>query len=338
VLKEFVLPMRIFVYEHITGGGMLDDPQIAVLAPEGEMMLRALVDDLTAIPGVEVTALRDARLSGDLPATIHTVHTAEELWPAFRRAAGEADAVWPIAPEQDGILAGITREVIRCNRTLLGCRPDAVEIAASKRAAAEVLGRSGIPVIPVYDGENGVPPEVNEIVVKPDDGAGCQDTRLFQDRAELRDWLQTHPHPKWIFQPFVRGEAGSLSMLCCNGRARLLACNRQKVQIAGGAFRFDGVSVNAIPDRDGRYTELASRVACALPGLWGYCGVDFIESFHGPVVVEVNPRLTTSYAGLRRAIGLNPAQFVLGLPESLEWSDDPVRESRSIEVELAHAV
>jgi len=61
--------MRIFVYEHITGGGMLDDPQVAALAPEGEMMLRALVDDLMLIPGVEVTVLRDARLPDDLPAT-----------------------------------------------------------------------------------------------------------------------------------------------------------------------------------------------------------------------------------------------------------------------------
>lgn len=330
--------MKIFVYEHITGGGMLDDPQVAALAPEGEMMLRALVDDLTAIPGVEVTVLRDARLPGDLPASIHSVRTAEEFWPAFRRAAGGADAVWPIAPEQDGILARITREAIHCNRTLLGCRPDAVDIATSKRATAEVLGRAGIPVIPVYAEENEVPPEVNEIVAKPDDGAGCQDTRLFHDRTELRDWLQAHQDPKRILQPFVRGEARSLSMLCCDGRARLLACNRQKVKVTDGAFRFDGVSVNAIPDRDGRYAELASRVARTLPGLWGYCGVDFIETAGGPVVVEVNPRLTTSYAGLRHAIGLNPAKLVLGLPSALESSSDPTRESRSIEVELAHAV
>jgi predicted ATP-grasp superfamily ATP-dependent carboligase len=335
---RFALGMRIFVYEHITGGGMLDDPRVAALAPEGELMLRALVDDLTAIPGVEVTIMRDSRLAGDLPASIHAVRAVEEFWPAFRRAAGEADAVWPIAPEQDGILARITLEVISGDRMLLGCRPDAVDIATSKRATAEVLGRAGIPVIPIYTEENGVPPEVNEIVVKPDDGAGCQDTRLFQDRTELRAWLQGRPDPKRILQPFVRGEARSLSMLCCDGRARLLACNRQKVGIVDGTFRFDGVSVNAIPDRDGRYAELASRVARTLPGLWGYCGVDFIETAGSPVVVEVNPRLTTSYAGLRRAIGLNPAKLVLGLPGSLESSNDPVRESRSIEVELAHAV
>jgi predicted ATP-grasp superfamily ATP-dependent carboligase len=30
-------------------------------------------------------------------------------------------------------------------------------------------------------------------------------------------------------------------------------------------------------------------------------------------VLEVNPRLTTSYAGLRESIGANPAAWVLGM-------------------------
>jgi predicted ATP-grasp superfamily ATP-dependent carboligase len=31
------------------------------------------------------------------------------------------------------------------------------------------------------------------------------------------------------------------------------------------------------------------------------------------VVVEINPRLTTSYVGLRDSIGLNPAELALAL-------------------------
>ncbi len=58
---------------------------------------------------------------------------------------------------------------------------------------------------------------------------------------------------------------------------------------------------------------LAQRVAEALPGLWGYVGVDFILSDAGAMVLEVNPRLTTSYVGRRKSIGANPAAWVLGL-------------------------
>ena len=328
--------MRILAYEHVTGGGMLDDPRMTALAPEGEMMLRALVDDLMAVPGVEVMVMRDFRLKADVPATTRIVHTGQ-FDAVFRQAVQACDAVWPIAPEMDDILLRITREILACGRTLLGNRPDAVAIAASKRATATTLARAGIAVAPVYASERDLPPHMGEIVVKPDDGAGCQDTLLFGDRAKLRGWLREHASVKHVFQPYIHGDARSLSLLCCDGRARLLACNRQKVALEHGAFRFDGVSVNAVADADGRYAALAGNIARALPGLWGYCGVDFIEADSGPVVIEVNPRLTTSYSGLRRAIGINPAQLVLELPGSLEAAGGAVQRIRAVDVEVADA-
>ncbi len=49
----------------------------------------------------------------------------------------------------------------------------------------------------------------------------------------------------------------------------------------------------------------------ALPGLYGWVGVDFIMAEGMPMILEVNPRLTTSYCGLRAARGINPAQLLL---------------------------
>src|SRR3954468_269794 len=148
--------MRILVYEHITGGGMLDDPRMAALVPEGDAMLRALVDDLTAVPGTEVTVLRDFRLMADLPATMHIVQSGQ--FPAvFRRALSECDAVWPIAPETDGILLGITSQILTSGRVLLVSRPDAIAVAASKLATARSLARAGIAVAAVFPNESRLP-------------------------------------------------------------------------------------------------------------------------------------------------------------------------------------
>jgi predicted ATP-grasp superfamily ATP-dependent carboligase len=327
--------MRILVYEHITGGGMLDDPRIAVLAPEGDLMLRALVDDLRVIPGVEVSVLRDFRLKAHVPAESRIVRPGE-FTVVFGQAVEACDAVWPIAPETDGILFRLTQEILMRGRKLLGARLDAIAIAASKKATAVVLARAGIAVACTYSSESALPPEVSEAVTKMDDGAGCQDTFLFSDREELRTWSKAQAQAKSIFQPYIRGDARSLSILCCDGRGRLLACNRQNVQVRKGVFHFKGVAVNAIPDEGGRYSALANEVCRALPGLWGYCGVDFIEADAGPTVIEVNPRLTTAYAGLRKAIGINPAKLVLGLPGSLE-AVMPVAQHRIVDVEIAHA-
>ena len=324
--------MKILAYEHVTGGGMRGDAQMSALAPEGEAMLRALVDDLTAIPGVEVAVMRDARLGADVSANLYRIDNASDFWPVFHRAVREADAVWPIAPEQDGVLLRITDEILQAGRALLGCRPDAVKIATSKRATVDVLVRAGVAAIPTYFDERSIPPEIREIVVKPDDGAGCQETRLFRSRSRLQAWLRTNAKAGLVFQPYIDGDARSLSLLSCDGRARVLACNRQNISVVGGVFEFSGVSVGAVADPDGRYAALAGEVTRALPGLWGYCGVDFIETGLGPIVIEVNPRLTTSYAGLHRAIGINPAHLVLELPGSLDADVRSMDRMRSVEV------
>ena len=73
------------------------------------------------------------------------------------------------------------------------------------------------------------------------------------------------------------------------------------------------IEVNApVEDRDD-LAALAGRIATALPGLWGYVGVDLVMTDRGPVVLEVNPRLTTSYCGLGRALGTSVAAMVLDL-------------------------
>jgi predicted ATP-grasp superfamily ATP-dependent carboligase len=88
--------------------------------------------------------------------------------------------------------------------------------------------------------------------------------------------------------------------------------------------------VNGLRDERALFEELADDVAKAIPGLWGYVGIDLILTSSGPVVLEVNPRLTTSYIGLRKSIGRNPAELVLSLLEgnksisSALFSDEPV--------------
>ena len=73
----------------------------------------------------------------------------------------------------------------------------------------------------------------------------------------------------------------------------------------------DGITVDALDDNQGIYAGLATSVAAALPGLRGYVGIDFIATDDGPVVLEINPRLTTSYCGLGAILGTNPAELII---------------------------
>lgn len=306
--------MRIFVYEFITGGGLLGQALPQSLAREGDMMLNALVDDLTELPGIEVLTSRDPRLEPfDLPVIRVPVAWGGSALEAFQRGVRAADAVWPIAPESGGTLEKLSWEVLRASRVLLGSRPHAVRQAASKLFTARRLARTGIPVVPTYADAALIPDIPGPWVIKPDDGAGCSDTRRLPDAASARAWLESHPGGRWIAQPWLAGEPLSLSLICADGRARLLCCNRQHIGLHGESLVLEGVTVNALQDTDGGLAKLGQAVAAAFHGLWGYVGVDFILNEGEPVILEVNPRLTTSYCGLKKALGFNPAAQVMAL-------------------------
>jgi predicted ATP-grasp superfamily ATP-dependent carboligase len=57
--------------------------------------------------------------------------------------------------------------------------------------------------------------------------------------------------------------------------------------------------------------EAAARACASIPGLRGYVGVDLVLTNAGPVLIEVNPRLTTAYLGVRASINENVAALAL---------------------------
>jgi predicted ATP-grasp superfamily ATP-dependent carboligase len=62
------------------------------------------------------------------------------------------------------------------------------------------------------------------------------------------------------------------------------------------------------------YQNLIDQIAKALPELWGYIGIDLIETAEqGPLLLEINPRLTTSFVGIYPATGINVAEQVIQL-------------------------
>ena len=94
-------------------------------------------------------------------------------------------------------------------------------------------------------------------------------------------------------------------------------------------------------NRRSRAIRLARRAIGAVPGLAGFVGVDLIlgRECGCPIdtVVEINPRLTTSYVGLRALARENLAErwleAMLGQPVGpIGWREGEVRFSASGEV------
>lgn len=292
--------LKVFAFDYGCAGGPAPARPAAAQRHDGALMLHALCADLRRLPDVELLTFDDAPPRR-----------------AFERRFAErvlaADAVWPLAPMGGGVLERLSGEVLRHRRILLGSAPDTVRLLASKRATCAALSRMGVPTVATFSPGDSLPGAAGAWVVKPDDGAGCIDIRLFQDDGAAQASAAAQCGHAQVLQPFVAGRVGSLSLLCRDGTARVLGCNEQRMAVHDNRFRFLGATVNGLAHLAPQLEALAQGVAAALPGLWGYAGVDFILAAGGALVLDVNPRLTLSYAGLHASTGANPAEAVLAL-------------------------
>jgi predicted ATP-grasp superfamily ATP-dependent carboligase len=287
-------------------------------------MRDALVADLAELDGVTVTfatCRSDTVRPEATPRRSHCMPEPGEPPEVFvARLARAHDYAWIIAPECDGLLASL-HDAVGATRWL-GCDAVALRLTSSKRQTAARLAAHGIEVTPALVPDHG-PGDTGDSrwIVKPDDGAGGLDTVVFAHfadaRAAYRERLAAGRNP--VLQQWVDGDALSLSLLCGAGHAELLSINRQRIVLGSGAGKriveFAGVDVNQI-ERDSEsgqaLASLAARVWRALPGLRGFVGIDVVwHPRRGPVVIEVNPRLTVAYAHLSAALRRNIARDLL---------------------------
>lgn len=307
--------VRIFVCEFITGGGLYRESLPPSLALEGDLMLQALLGELLDIPRVEVCTTRDYRMPAlPMPLEVTEVSLEMDVWQCWSEHMHDADAVWLVAPESEGILERLSEMVIAAGAVLIGSSPPAVAMATRKSTTSEVLARAGVNVVPTWQPSSGLSGHGGPWVAKPDDGAGCEDTCLFGNTDDLNVWLGQHGRMQsHVVQPFLTGEPASISMLCRDGKAWVLSCNRQNVALHEDRFSYHGSVLNGMASHWDALALLAGQVASAVPGLAGYVGVDVMISGREITVLEINPRLTTSFVGLRQATGLNTAGLVLDL-------------------------
>lgn len=333
--KKTVSPLKVFAFEYTSGGGLTDQKLPYSLMRQGEVMHRALLADLSAIPDVKVITTRDSRLPMlDLPQSALVIPVHGKFAQSFNDCVQAADAVWLVAPEFGGILERLSRKVLRRKRILLGSRPGAVRVASSKLLTVRTLANAGIPVVDTYTPQEALPGNIEAWVVKPDNGAGCLNTRIFSGARKALAWIETNGDDGYVLQPFISGQPCSLTLICCDGLAWVLSCNEQRIAVLDNQFHFLGSTVNSITDSTGEFDRLAQKIATAIPGLWGYVGVDFILTEKGVVVLEVNPRMTTSCAGLHASIGCNPAELVLGLLQGSAGLSQPALKAVAVSVDV----
>jgi tyramine---L-glutamate ligase len=318
--------MRLFVYEWTVCARGAP----ASLAREGLAMLQALMDDFARLENVEPVTLVQEGFKHRLPGQLVHVRGARDEADRFREQAARADLTLVIAPETGGILAERCRWVEQAGGRLLGPSSAAVLLASDKLALARAWERHCVPSPPTCPVSES---RFFPAVLKPRDGAGSMATFLVRNELEQELALQAGQfeccESEFIAQPLVQGVAASVAFLVSPKKYVALPPAVQEIS-EDGRFRYLGGVVPLELALARRASDLGQRALAAVPGLLGFVGVDLVLGAAGDYAIEINPRLTTSYIGLRQLAEDNLAKamldIALGRPvEPLRWRPEIIR-------------
>jgi predicted ATP-grasp superfamily ATP-dependent carboligase len=334
--------LKILVYEHVSGGGCTGQDISPSALSEGFGMLRCLVEDFKA-GGNEVTVLLDERLSKLSPPI-----NSDRIVPIFYPYETEKflinnakinDAIYVLAPETGQTLQSFVELAEQTGKNSLNCDSHAIKMVADKTVLFNVLKKLGVSpktvILSIDDDLSKIKETIKKelfypIILKPADGVGCGGLSLVNEEVHLAGSVSkicTESKSKnFIAQEFIRGKAASVSLLSTGKKAKAFSLNMQNVYLAGpeATSSYEGGAVPFEHWLKQEAFKIAEKTIEAFSNLRGYVGVDFVFTEHKPFVVDVNPRLTTSYVGLRKVSRFNVAEALINavlkrtLPAKLE--------------------
>jgi len=310
--------MRLLIYEWSCSGGLEPHDRPATpgaesLSAEGRMMFLALLRDAVRAADLVVTGLVDATRSLAVPAAARTrtVPRGAEIDTLVAEAL-HADATLIVAPETDGILADRVARVRQAGGRVVAPDTRFITLAADKQATVDALAAAGVPVPAgrtLAAREDWPAGFVTPAVRKARAAAGCEDL-LIQSVGDPPPPPASRPSR---IEALAAGIPVGVSCLCGPEGIRHLPPLRQRFS-AGAAPRFIGCEPLADRALEQRAESLAHRAIAAVaraavgqategrhaPAA-GWIGVDMIlgarSDGRDDRVLEVNPRLTTSFAG-----------------------------------------
>ncbi len=313
--------MNILIYEHASAGGFAESAVSPSILAEGFGMLRSLVTGLksaghrvTVIVAAELIRFNPA-LSADCIIPVFSFHEAQQ---AILRVCTTIDAVYIIAPETGGALHSLVEFVEQNGVPTLNCSSKAIQAVSNKAVLYETLSSNGlkIPRTIMLDKSDSIIKDIERrfsfpVVFKPLDGVGCSGISLVKDRSQIVNAVAKIDaelaSEKFVVQEYLEGEAVSVSLLCTSSDASPFSLNKQEIDLLGPEETsvYVGGCVPYDHELKLKAFEVAKAVAGCFSGLRGYVGVDLILTEKEPVVVDVNPRLTTSFIGLNRVACFN---------------------------------
>ena len=322
--------MKILLYEHVSSGGLLGNSIPANLLCEGYGMLRGIASDFKSA-GHEVSILLDSRIASLSPHfqanEIKTVSSKDQIPQMIDKLCKNVDAAFVIAPEHDNVLQSLVERIEATSAVSLNCGSKAIEQISNKVALLERASKLELdfPKTLTFNVDEPIAKITQSIksklgfpvVIKPSRGTGCSGLSLAVTEIQLAEAIKKVknelPYSDVIAQEYIQGINASVSAICTTAEALPVSLNFQEVKLCDPSSdsNYTGGQVPLENPLKTKAFDATKRLLTSFKHLAGYVGVDFVLTKEKAFVIEANPRLTTSYVGLRKVVNQNLSQVIL---------------------------
>jgi predicted ATP-grasp superfamily ATP-dependent carboligase len=304
--------MKIFLYEWSCSELVSSNQTTSSIASEGRAMFLHVLNDILAI-GYSIFTICQKNLIPDNDNIKQVSPSQMDISTQFKEVANQCDYAIIIAPEFNDILIQRLEWLDDTNCKNSGCSIDSVRLTGDKLKMYHFWNKNHVPTISTWSNFNDVY-DHHTYVVKPRHGAGTCNTQIVTKKADLESIINDCFHSEvfdFIIQPFYEGLPISIAVLidAANKNISFLPACTQLIKFHGDQVEYHGGECPLNDLHQQRAEDLAQISVKDIDGLAGWIGIDMILGSNpngsSDVVVEINPRLTTSFIGLRRLVQQN---------------------------------
>ena len=336
--------MKVCILEWICGGGRISADLEGDLLTEGQQMLSTLIDGALRAQ-CSVSIALDERLEsspGFCRPKLEVFPVADQpenkILNEWARLAANSDATLVVAPELQGSLCRAIHhlnsaiEIHSPGVKLLNCKGGMLEQAADKWFSYSTFERLEIPTPDTLLLANATETNLDQIaakyshskwVVKPRDGAGCEEIAVFTKTELAAQRAQAKDHSTQIVQPWLESKAYSCSAIVDDeGTWNWLPVVSQELTLSSAGKNLHYVGGQLVLDQKFP-KEWKQQLEREFAGAKGWLSFDFfVEDKTGTnYLIEINPRCTTSMVTLAEKYTGNLIAELLGVSPCQDYSN-----------------
>ena len=303
--------MNILVYEYVLSEEFNENSS-TMLIKEARLIINSIIKDLALFyPNSKISFLTNKKNRKIFKGIkiINRNYSRNEIEDILTYRS-DFEKFLILAPEEDQQMYKLVKALENNKIDLINCTSNFIKITGNKVTTYNHLKKLNDNIIDIYTDYKKINKDL-PIVSKLIDGLGSEKLYIFKNREDLEN-NKNKISEKHFFQRYHEGEVVGINIIANKNKLKILSINQQIYNfIFTNEIILNQIHFGKYNNMNNMFSSFVDKIMKNFNGYYGFFGIDAILTIDKKILfLEINPRLTTSYAGLSKTLGFNPIKIL----------------------------